>query len=378
MPELKIEETSVTESTGTAPPVIGVWRISYDGLIRVDASASGPAVVLVPTEDVLMLSVPLPIANRTQRAQALPFAIEDQVSEPLEALHVALGAETTPGTSLAGVVRHDRMIEWCSLIDAAGLSGAAVIPDALGLPAPGPGFWSVSANDGRVLVRSADGTGFAVPEPAFAMIWTTANSPGLVSYGGALPDGIVASPPGPGWTGQTTVPSPILLNLRQGRYAPVSVQSPWLRRLAIVVGLGLLAHIAILALDTVALMRAADARRDEVATLVAAAGGPTTGDLAATAEAMLPTSVASTGFLPIFSRAAGALQPVGSAIALQSLTYAERSGLLLGIEASDLAGLQQAESALRSAGLEPVAGGAKVEGGRASQELTLGAKGGQP
>lgn len=164
------------------------------------------------------------------------------------------------------------------------------------------------------------------------------------------------------------------LDLRQGRYASGLKRAPWLRRLLLVVMIGALGHAAIYTADLVALMVTADARRTEVADLVGAAGGPTSGDLAATAEAMLPHAGNASGLLPLLGQAAKALQPVGHTIAFQSVAYERATGLTMEVEASDLAALQEVESALRGAGLGPVSRGAAVEGGRASQTIILPAR----
>lgn len=371
MPELDIEYAPETAGRQQTGPVSGVWSLSYDGLALVDAAWTGTPLVLVPTEDVLILAVDLPIANRSQRLAALPFAVEDQVSEPIEGLHAALGAELSPNRYLAGVVRHDRMTHWCALIDAAGLERAAVLPDALSLPAPAAGCWAVATSGDRFLVRTSDGAAFAVPSSAFPAVWETAECPRLVSYGEALSDEFAAEPAGLGWAGPSTTASSIPLDMRQGRYARRSNNSPWLQRLLLVASIAVLAHAAIYAVDTVVLMRSAHARRAEVAVLVAAGGGPTGGDLAATAEAMLPGANMSSGMLPLFTRAAQALQPIGETIALQSVAYERAAGLTMEVEASDLAGLQKVDAALRGAGLVPASGGSAVEAGRASQTITL-------
>src|ERR1700682_4992664 len=46
--------------------------------------------VLVPTEQVLLLDTPRMSAQRAQFAKALPFALEDQLASPVEDLHFAL------------------------------------------------------------------------------------------------------------------------------------------------------------------------------------------------------------------------------------------------------------------------------------------------
>jgi general secretion pathway protein L len=371
MPEQDIEYAPDKAGRQQPGAATGIWSLGHEGPVLVDAAWTGTPLVLVPTEDILILAVDLPIANRTQRLAALPFAVEDQVSEPIETLHVALGAELAPGRYLAGVVRHDRMAHWCAMIDAGGLEQAAILPDALSLPAPRTGCWAVAADGDRMLVRRPDGIAFALPLSAFDDVWDAADRPPLISCGETLPDRFSAEPAGPGWAGPSTVAGSVPLDLRQGRYARASNGPPWLRRVLQVAVIGLLAHAAIYAVDTVALVRSADARQAETAALVAAAGGPTGGDLAATAESMLPHGDSGDGLLPVFGRAARALQPVGTTVSFQSLGYERASGLTMELEASDLASLQRAEAVLREAGLQPVGGDSVVENGRASQTITL-------
>jgi general secretion pathway protein L len=119
--------------------------------------------MLVPTEQVRLLAVDLPLASRAKRMEALPFAIEDRIADPIESVHLALGMEIAPKRYLVGVVRHDVMESWVARADEAGLGHAAMVPDALALPVPGEGAWAVDLGETRAVVRAGDGTGFACP-----------------------------------------------------------------------------------------------------------------------------------------------------------------------------------------------------------------------
>jgi general secretion pathway protein L len=158
MPERDIDYAPEVTGGQRPGPAYGVWSLGADGLVLRDASWTGLPVVLVPTEEVRLLGVDLPIANRARRAAALPFVLEDEVSEPIEVLHAALGEALSPGRYMAGIVRHDRMAQWCEVIEAAGLEGAAVVPDALTLPRADFGSWSVAASANRVMVHGHDGS----------------------------------------------------------------------------------------------------------------------------------------------------------------------------------------------------------------------------
>ena len=197
------------------------------------------------------------MSARRQRLEALPFALEDRLAEPLELLHVALGAEVSPGRYLAAAVRHDQMRVWIDELNAAGRPRFALVPDALSLPVPAEGAWSVAIESGRARVRTADGAGFAVPAALLQPAWIAAGQPVAVSYGDALPAMLsTLEEEALGWPAPRA--GPAALDLRQGPYAARSRPGAVaVRRLALAVMLGAAAHTAIAATDTLALHRIA-------------------------------------------------------------------------------------------------------------------------
>ncbi|RZM09799.1 MAG: hypothetical protein EOP67_69320, partial [Sphingomonas sp.] len=58
------------------------WSI-VEGSDRHDTAAERVA-VLAPTEQILMLAVDLPLPSRRQRQEAVPFAVEDLIADPLD------------------------------------------------------------------------------------------------------------------------------------------------------------------------------------------------------------------------------------------------------------------------------------------------------
>lgn len=323
----------------------------------------GPAIVLVPAEDVLLLSVPLPIASPRQRLEALPFAIEDRVAQRLADAHAALGSEQAPQTYLAGVVAHERMARWIGLLVDAGLGHAALVPDVLGVPVPPAASWSVDLAADRALVRVGDGTGFALPAAHFVTAWSAAGQPRLLCYGETPPvEGSVE----PATYEEDTLAARLTrpaLDLRQGAYAaPRTGVTPLWRRIALVAAAGALAHAAIACADTAALRhmasaKAADARALIQQTMPGAAIGD---DVAASAADLMPAGgPGSSSFLPLFNRVGGALKPLGSAVTLKSVAYdAGANTMNIEVEAADMNRLQQVGAALAGAGLSAQEGAA--------------------
>lgn len=351
----------------------GVWSLTDGGLARLDLEAAGPAVVLVPSEQVLTLAVDMPLKGRRERMAALPFAVEEQVAEPLDEVHVALGADIGAGRVLAGVVRHERMLAWTALVETAGLGRAAVTPDHMALPPPVDAGWSVRTVAGRSLVRQSDGVGFALPTAMLPDAWAAAGRPPLQSSGDALPAGMVADD-APIGLATRRLPPP-LLDLRQGLYAVRGrPERALLRRLAAVAALAVAAHTAILAADAVALSRMAEARREEVRALVrqTAPGLPVDGDLAAELASRLAVGDGERSrFLPLLARSSGALRTVTPALRLQGLSYGADGRLTLEVETADIAGLQRAQAALTAAGLQASAGSATAVAGGAEGQLLV-------
>lgn len=292
--------------------VAGVWTLAGNALII--AEPDGPATMLVPTEQVLLLAVDLPLSSRAKRIEALPFAIEDRIADPIDAVHLAIGAEISPKRYLVAVVRHDVMAGWVERADAAGLGNAAMVPDALALPVPAEGAWSVDLGANRAVVRAGDGTGFACAASMLIPAWQAAGRPPATAYGAPLPDAMM---PGSAPLDPEPLARRLLLpalDLRQGAYARRRATSNVWRRLAWIAAIGAVAHTGIALADTVVLTMAANRRAAETKELLAsvAPGVPVTGDLATTAANLLPAnSGVPQTFLPLLTRVSTALAPIG-------------------------------------------------------------------
>ncbi|MBB5747183.1 type II secretion system protein GspL [Brevundimonas variabilis] len=357
-------------------PSRGLWRIVDDRIIAIDRTWSGPTTVLVPSEDVLTLAVDLPFATRRQREMALPFAIEDAVAEPLAALHCALGQEIAPRRHLAGVVQHSRMRGWLAILATADLDPAVILPDALSLSMPVTGAWSVRVDSGRALVRTDQGTGFALPVRDLPTAWSAAGQPRLALLGGDLPDTMIAGVEDASvLLGSVSEPVVVLapLDLRQGAYAPVRAGAPdALKSVAMIAGIGLLAHVGILAADAFALHRMAETREAEArALLLQVAPNLAPGeDLIAAADRALPQGGGGAKpFTRLMAEASGALPSAGQ-IAFTQVDYSEAGDLSLGVNVPDAATLDRAVAALNTAGLTASGEPAGAEQGVATSGLS--------
>ena len=304
----------------------GVWTLDGRGLVVADHD--GPATVLVPSEAVRLLAVDLPIANRARRIAALPFAVEDMIAEPIESVHLAIGRELAARRYLVAVVRHDRMAEWVARAEGGGLEHAALVPDALALPTPAAGGWSVDLGETRALVRRDDSTGFALPAPMLRTAWEAEGRPAITAYGAPLPDDMAgaADTLGAEPLGRRLL-SPAI-DLRQGAYARRRRSLPgfW-KRVGQIAAIGAVAHAGIAAADTLALKRIAANRERETRQLVLEVAPGTSlpaDDLVGTVTDLLPQAGAGGAenrFLPVIARVSAALAPAAPGVQARAMGF---------------------------------------------------------
>lgn len=341
----------------SVPPASGIWTLA-DGRLII-AARDGPATILVPTEQVRLLAVDLPLSSRARRLEALPFAIEDQIAEPAESLHLALGAEIAPKRYLVGVVRREVMEHWVALAEAGGLGHAAMVPDVLALPAGGADSWWALVKGNRVLVRTGEG-GFAGPVPLLKTAYEAAphrSDLDVAVAGDAPPDGSLPEGwkvDGAGYTAREMVErlADAPLDLRQGAYAIRRAgASRFWKRAGWIVAIGAVAHAAIAAADTLALRSIADRRAEETRTAaaLAAPGANLGGDLKATIPDLLPRGGggAPDAFLPLLSRVSGALQPLAGSFTVRRIGF-EGSALTMDLDAADPGLAARIDAALRA------------------------------
>lgn len=333
----------------------GLWRIADDRLVPVDRAYAGPTTVLVPTERVLVLTVDLPFATRRQRAAAAPFAVEGLIAQPLDQVHVALGTEIGDRRHLVGVVEHRIMAAWIGLLEAAGLSAAVLVPDALTLPLPPSDAWRIAIEGGRGLVRQGDGGGFALDADGLEMAWTAAGRPRLVGTATDLPEALRQGVEETTFELHDDRPAIVTppLDLRQGAYAArrVEVERP-ARTLALILAAGAVAHLGIIGVDTWALDRAADKAEAATRALLAerAPALANEPDLTLAVDQAAPVVVGDGPFLTAVNRSAGAM--TGQGIAWRGVTYSAAEPLELAIAAPDAAALDRVTAAMTASGLQ--------------------------
>lgn len=123
------------------------------------AARGVPVVALVPAEEIFLDNVALPGKNRQKLRRAIPYAVEDQLIDDVEALHFALSSHPIHGRFLVAAVE-DRMMDfWDKSMLNAGIRVETMIPDVTAL-AQSENSWTVLLEPDRAMVRTP-GTLFA-------------------------------------------------------------------------------------------------------------------------------------------------------------------------------------------------------------------------
>jgi general secretion pathway protein L len=153
------------------------WRRTGPGSAVREGSQRGleglaPAediVVWTPAAETLLLRARLPTRSAAKIAQALPYALEDQLIDAPEKLHFAFTQEAD-GALAVGVTRRERLEGWLAALAAAGLAPARLAPVTLSLPLADRA-WTLAFSDGELVLRSGVHAGFGGPREAQPPGW---------------------------------------------------------------------------------------------------------------------------------------------------------------------------------------------------------------
>jgi general secretion pathway protein L len=138
-------------------------RVERGSLEQAAAHAAGQkVVVLAPAADVLLTEARLPARHTRHLRQAVPFAIEEQLSDDVERLHFALAPKrNADGAQPVAVVARARMQDWLARLNAAGIHAQSLIPETLAVPVE-DGTWSLLLDEQGGLLRTGAARGHAL------------------------------------------------------------------------------------------------------------------------------------------------------------------------------------------------------------------------
>jgi general secretion pathway protein L len=143
----------------------------HAGSLADAASESGGlrVVVLVSATDCLLTSVQVPGRNRQKLLRAVPYALEEQLSDEVERLHFALGDVLDDGSWPVAVIGRQVMDKLTNALDATAMDVQQLVPDVLAIPRREDEVSALVVDD-IVLVRKGRAEGYVVDSDNLDML----------------------------------------------------------------------------------------------------------------------------------------------------------------------------------------------------------------
>lgn len=184
-------------STAGADGELAVWWVQ-DGECRrapfaqALAEIRAPWRLYLPVEAVTACAVNLPTQKARWLRQSLPFAVEEQLADDVEQMHLALGPALADGRHRVFAVQRTWLAAWLALAEGAGKAPASLHVDADCLPGEGSCLFWLEERwllGGSGAVRLACGSGLAGTARQLP-----AAAAGLRRAGGGAPGGWKSRP----------------------------------------------------------------------------------------------------------------------------------------------------------------------------------------
>ncbi|MCJ8168773.1 type II secretion system protein GspL [Atopomonas sediminilitoris] len=331
--------------------------------------------VLIPVESVTVLTVELPTRKQRWLQQALAYAVEEQLAEDVDALHLAIGREEQGKTRVLAL-RKTRLEGWLAELAALNAQVSSVQVDADQLASQLVGQAEQAAWclwQGRGLWYSADGQCLAVTRETLHSLLAQHDAQGWRLQGEAHAD----------WPSATELQRPqasaVAIELAQGDYAPPTDRTPAKRWLpvAALLGLAVLLQWSFNLGQGLYLQQQADAlaeqSRAQYQTLFPQDRRIV--NLEAQFREHLRQEQAPTGagFIGQLQQVAGGLLSQGTNVRVLQVDYRRSAdSLSLEVEASDFAALEALRRQLQEQGLDAQVGSASREGDNVVARVQIG------
>ena len=116
-------------------------------------------VILLPVENLFITTVSVQTKNKKQLEKAIPYALEDELTEDIENLHFALGKRTDDGEIPVMVISNANLDHLISVLSNVNILPDIITADIFGLNWSGD-QWTFCIDDKHLLARTSEWTGF--------------------------------------------------------------------------------------------------------------------------------------------------------------------------------------------------------------------------
>ncbi|UTV27628.1 type II secretion system protein GspL [Photobacterium atrarenae] len=134
-------------------------------------AAQRPVFALIPASDVLLTEVVIPSGSGRQLATVLPYLLEEELAQDVDALHVHL-LKREGQTAHVAVVEHRKVQSWLAALSEAGMDVKKLVPDCLCLPLFKDSYTAAELEE-QWLIRQSETQGICA-EPAWLGAWLLA------------------------------------------------------------------------------------------------------------------------------------------------------------------------------------------------------------
>ncbi len=141
----------------------GVVNDSAEGTLEeaAEQARGRRALVLIPASEVLLTQVRIPTRNRQRLLQAIPFSLENELTEDIDDLHFAAGSINADQITPVMVIARQRLDDWLSRLEEVGLEPMGLFADLTCLPRE-ENAWSLYQDDHYLLIQTGLNQGFSV------------------------------------------------------------------------------------------------------------------------------------------------------------------------------------------------------------------------
>ena len=355
--------------------------------------------VLVPVAETLAITCEVPGRNAAAQRSAARYAVEEFLTEDIDAMHVACGTSARGQPVRCLATPRERMETWLACLAAANIEPGIMTADAMMLPSEAASV-SVLLEGDEALVRSGDQVASVDADNLVAALASiragldAEEAPALRQFNGALATVDVQaagfSPEAAQQAPEVALEGGVLgfladqqhaaaaapVNLLQEDFAVkrkrAGAWAHW-RPAAALAGVGLAIALALATAEGVWAGLRADAKREEARTLYReifdterAPGSP-----ALLMRRRLGQAVATTaGFHRLLGELGSALGGAGQ-YELRSLSFAERNGLVAEVLVRDYDAVEALQQALRERGLTVEVGSSEQQQGRVRTSIRI-------
>ncbi|MBI2799541.1 MAG: hypothetical protein HYX63_04550 [Gammaproteobacteria bacterium] len=144
--------------------VVPALRGDANALSR--AAAGEPLHLVVDGRLTRVMQASIPARSQRLAAQAAPYAVEDELAEELDQVHIVCGPASATGSRAVAVISNQTSERLLAPLREVGANLTATMPEFLALPLQ-PGAWSLAGDIDRVIVRTGLYSGFSSEPEVF-------------------------------------------------------------------------------------------------------------------------------------------------------------------------------------------------------------------